>query len=279
VTAPTLRIERSADRTVVTLDRPEARNAIDQRMVEELHEVCAEVEASPRILILAGGDGVFASGADIAELRERTAADALAGINTHLFVRIARLPMPVIAAVDGWALGGGAELAYAADLRIGTPRTVFGNPETGLGIIAAAGASWRLPELVGEPMAKQMLLAGRRLNAEEALRAGLLGEVVEPHELMAAAQRLADRVAALDPAATRATKAVLMARDDEHPEVDLREQAVLFESSEKRRRMTEFLERHGRGERRGQGERRDPDEPRDGDEPRDRGEQRERGES
>jgi enoyl-CoA hydratase/carnithine racemase len=249
MTAQTVRIERSTDRVVVTLDRPEARNAIDQRMVDELHEVCAELEASPRILILAGGDGVFASGADIAELCERTAEDALAGINTRLFIRIAALPMPVIAAVDGWALGGGAELAYAADLRIGTPRTVFGNPETGLGIIAAAGASWRLPELVGEPIAKQMLLAGRRLNAEESLRAGLLGEVVEPAELMAAAHRLADRIAALDPAATRATKAVLRAREDEHPEADLREQAVLFESPEKRRRMTEFLQRRERRDR------------------------------
>lgn len=249
MTGQTLRIERSADRVVVTLDRPEARNAIDQRMVEKLHEVCAELEASPRILILAGGDGVFASGADIAELRERTAEDALAGINTRLFIRIAGLPMPVIAAVDGWALGGGAELAYAADLRIGTPRTVFGNPETGLGIIAAAGASWRLRELVGEPIAKQMLLAGRRLNAEESLRAGLLGEIVEPAELMAAAHRLADRITALDPAATRATKTVLGAREDEHPAVDLREQAVLFESPEKRRRMTEFLRRRGQRDR------------------------------
>ena len=136
-------LERAEHRMVATLDRPHTRNAIDQQTVDALHEVCEELERDPKVLILAGSDGVFASGADIAELRDRTAADALAGINTRLFMRIAALPMPVIAAVDGWALGGGAELAYAADLRIGTPRTVFGNPETSLGIIAAAGASWR----------------------------------------------------------------------------------------------------------------------------------------
>ncbi|GAB3392538.1 enoyl-CoA hydratase/isomerase family protein [Humibacter soli] len=242
----TIRVEGGADRVTVMLNRPEVRNAIDRRMVDELHDVCAELERDPRILIVAGGDGVFASGADIAEMRERTAEDALAGINMNLFIRIAALPMPVIAAVDGYALGGGAELAYAADFRIGTPRTVFGNPETGLGIIAAAGASWRLRELVGEPLAKQVLLAGRRLSAQEALAAGLLGEVVEPSELMAAANALADRITALDPAATRATKAVFAAPRNEHPRVDLEAQAVLFESPEKRRRMTEFLERRNR---------------------------------
>jgi enoyl-CoA hydratase len=244
--AQALRVERSEQCVVVILDRPEARNAIDQRMVDELHDVCGELERDPRVLIIAGGDGVFASGADIRELRDRTASDALAGINTRLFMRIAALPMPVIAAVDGWALGGGAELAYAADLRIGTPRTVFGNPETSLGIIAAAGASWRLRELVGEPVAKQMLLAGRRLDAQESLALGLLGEVVDPSELLAAARRLAGRVASMDAAATIATKAVLAAARDEHPDIDLRRQAVLFESPEKQRRMTEFLERRTR---------------------------------
>ncbi|MGA0567055.1 enoyl-CoA hydratase/isomerase family protein [Rathayibacter sp. KR2-224] len=242
----TLRVERAGDRTVVTLDRPHTRNAIDQAMVDELHELCAELERDPGILIIVGGDGVFASGADIAELRDRTAQDALAGINTRLFLRIARLPMPVIAAVDGWALGGGAELAYAADFRIGTPRTVFGNPETGLGIVAAAGATWRLPALVGESLAKQLLLAGRRLNAEEALRAGLLSEIVEPADLLPAAHRLADRIASMDAAATIATKALLAAPAEAHPEAELREQAVLFDSPEKHRRMTEFLEHRKR---------------------------------
>ncbi|WP_431218575.1 enoyl-CoA hydratase/isomerase family protein [Leifsonia xyli] len=238
-----LAIEERADRVVVTLDRPERRNAIDQRMVDELHQVCEALEREPRILILTGAGGVFASGADIAELRERTAEDAERGINDTIFSRIAGLPMPVIAALDGYALGGGAELAYAADLRIGTPRLRIGNPETGLGIIAAAGALWRLPQLVGLPLATELVLTGRILTGEEALAAGLVTSLHEPAELMAAADALADRIAANDPLATRLTKRVLRAPLAEHPTAEREAQAQTFESPEKRRRMTEFLER------------------------------------
>jgi len=242
----TIVITRADDRVVVRLNRPLVRNAINQQMVDELHRVCAELEVSPRILIVTGADGVFASGADIAELRERTSADALKGINTLLFQRIAELPMPVIAAVDGHALGAGAELAYAADFRIGTPRTTFGNPETGLGIIAAAGALWRLPQLVGEPLAKEVLLAGRILSAEEALAARLLTKLVEPEELLNAAHELADRIAATSAAASIQTKALLRADRGRHPQADLDAQAVLFDSDDKRTRMTAFLERKRR---------------------------------
>lgn len=242
----TIAVDRRPDRVTVRLDRPETRNAINQQMVDELHEICAELEASPRILIILGGDGVFASGADIAELRERRAADAHRGINARLFARIAALPLPVIAAIDGYALGGGAELAYAADFRIGTPALRIGNPETGLGIIAAAGALWRLRELVGEPLAKEILLAGRILDADEALAARLVTELHAPVALEAGANALADRIAANDPLATQYTKAVFHAPDDEHPRADQDAQAILFESPEKMRRMTEFLERRRR---------------------------------
>lgn len=239
----TLRVTRHKDRVVVELDRPDARNAINQRMVDELHTLCAELEVAPRILILTGSNGIFASGADIAELRDRTAADALKGINTKLFIRIAELPMPVIAAVDGYALGGGAELAFAADFRIGTPRTKLGNPETGLGIVAAAGATWRLRELVGEPLAKELLLTGRVLDANEALVAHLLNQVVEVGDLLDAANRLADEIASKSVAATIATKSLLRVDRSEHPRADLEAQAVLFDSADKRERMTAFLER------------------------------------
>jgi len=242
----TIVITRADDRVVVRLNRPLVRNAINQQMVDELHRVCAELEVSPRILIITGAEGVFASGADIAELRERTSADAAKGINTMLFLRIAELPMPVIAAIDGYALGAGAELAYAADFRIGTPRTTFGNPETGLGIIAAAGALWRLPQLVGEPLAKEVLLAGRILSAEEALAARLLTRVVEPGELLDAAHELADRIASMSAAASIQTKALLRADRGRHPQADLDAQAVLFDSDDKRARMTAFLERKKR---------------------------------
>ena len=239
-----IEVEERADRTHVVLNRPELRNAIDQAMVDELHAVCEKLEREPKLLLISGAGGTFASGADIRQLRERGREEALAGINTKLFQRIAALPMPVIAAIDGYALGGGAELAYAADFRVASTRAKIGNPEVGLGIIAGAGASWRLLELVGEPVAKEILMAGRVLTAGEALELRLVSEVHEPEELLPAAHALADRVLKNDPAALAATKRVLAAPRSAHPKVDLDEQAVLFESETKRARMTEFLNRH-----------------------------------
>ncbi|AVL98723.1 enoyl-CoA hydratase [Microbacterium sp. str. 'China'] len=239
-------VTRTADRVVATLNRPHKRNAIDQATIDALHALCAELEETPRTLILTGADGVFAAGADIAELRDRRADDARRGINAHAFVRVAELPMPVIAAIDGYALGGGAELAYAADIRLATPTLKIGNPETGLGILAAAGASWRLKEIVGDARAIELLLTGRTVHAEEALRIGLVSSLHEPADLLAAAHAVADRIARNDPAATIATKRVFRAPRDQHPAVDLEEQAALFESPEKHRRMTAFLERRDR---------------------------------
>ena len=238
-----LLVEESADRVVLRLNRPEVRNAIDQEMLDALHEACGLLEREPRVALLIGQGGVFAAGADIAQLRERRRDDALRGINSKIFDRVRRLPMPTIALLDGHALGGGAELAYACDFRIGTATTKIGNPETGLGILAAAGAAWRLAELVGEPVAKEILLAGRILDADEALGLRLLSEVVAADQLEASGHRLADRIAKQGPLAVRLTKAVFHAPRDAHPFVDDLAQAVLFETDDKRRRMTAFLER------------------------------------
>ncbi|RAN71856.1 enoyl-CoA hydratase [Bacillus sp. SRB_336] len=247
----TLLVTEAEDRVAVQLNRPAVRNAIDAEMVEELHAVCSYVEQTPKVLILSGlpGDeaagtkGIFASGADIAQLRERRREDALAGINSGLFDRIARLPMPVIAALDGYALGGGAELAYAADFRIGTRALRMGQPETSLGIMAAAGATWRLKELVGEPIAKEMLLAGRILTGEGCLAVGLITELVESAELTAAAHALAERIGLQDPLAVQATKRAFHAPREAHPDIDNREQAELFESPAKFERMQAFLDK------------------------------------
>ena len=241
-----LRVEWSADRVVATLDRPATRNAIDQRLIDALHALCERLESSPRVLILAGSGGVFASGADIGELRERTADDARRGINTMAFRRIGMLPMPVIAAIDGWALGGGAELAYAADIRIASHTARIGNPETGLGIIAAAGATWRLPEIVGHARASELLLTGRILDADDALAWGLVSSLHPSDELLTATHAIADRIIANDALATRHTKTALRAAPEAHPAVELALQAELFESPEKHRRMTAFLERKRR---------------------------------
>ena len=241
--ASVLRIEWLPDRVIAVLDRPSTRNAIDQEMVDALHLLCARLEVAPRTLILTGAGGIFASGADIAQLRDRRADDARRGINTTAFRRVRALPMPVIAAIDGWALGGGAELAYAADIRVATPEARIGNPETGLGIIAAAGATWRLPEIVGHARASELLLTGRILTGSDALDWGLVSSLHAPDDLLPAAHAIADRIAANDPLATRYTKSSLLAPADRHPDIDLELQAELFESPEKARRMTEFLER------------------------------------
>ncbi|WP_408899925.1 enoyl-CoA hydratase/isomerase family protein (plasmid) [Nocardioides sp. R1-1] len=242
MTTPLL-IEEAEDRVVLRLNRPEAKNAIDQEVVDLLHAACAELERSPRVALIAGSDGVFAAGADIGQLRERRRDDALRGINSGIFDRIRQLPMPTIGLVDGYALGGGAELAYACDFRIGTPRVKLGNPEAGLGILAAAGATWRLKDLVGEPLAKELLLTGRLLDAHEALGVRLLNEVVEPDELDAAGQRWADRIAQQAPLAVRLAKSVFHAPREAHPLIDDVAQAVLFETADKHHRMTAFLER------------------------------------
>ena len=238
-----LLVDEHHDRVVLTLNRPEVRNAIDRTLVDALHDACHTLEENPRVALLVGSGETFAAGADIAQLRDRRRDDALAGINSSVFDRIHRLPMPVIGLIDGYALGGGAELAYACDFRIGTPTTKIGNPEPGLGILAAAGAAWRLRELVGEPVAKEILLAGRVLAAGEALALHLLNEVVPADELKAAGHRLADRISASAPLAVRLTKRVFHAPRESHPLIDDIAQAVLFETEDKHARMTAFLAR------------------------------------
>lgn len=246
-----LQIDPGEGFLIARLNRPEVRNAIDETMVAELHELCAHLERAPQILILTGCTmdtpkgprGIFASGADIAQLRERRRDDALRGINSGIFHRIAQLPAPVIAAIDGYALGGGLELALAADFRLATPFTKFGQPEAGLGIAAAAGATWRLKECVGTPLAKEILMAGRILSGEEALANHLISELHAPDQLFDAAVAFAQRIAAQDPLAVRLTKQLIAMPAAAHPHVDNIAQAVLFESDAKFDRMQAFLDK------------------------------------
>ena len=230
---------------MVLLNRPEVRNAIDQQMVDELHAVCAALEQTPKVLIIAG------TGTAGSSPPARTSASCANGAATTP----CRASTPPFSSGSPscrcrssrpWtasALGGGAELAYAADFRIGTPSVRIGNPETGLGILAAAGASWRLKELVGEPVAKEILLAGAVLRAERALAVNLITEIHEAPELMAAAHALADRIAGQDPLAVRITKSVFHAPAEAHPLIDQLAQGILFESQAKFDRMQAFLDK------------------------------------
>ena len=242
--APLL-IDQQADRVVVTLNKPAVRNAIDLATVDALHEVCALLEADPRPLLLTGAGDVFAAGADIGQLRDRRRAEALAAINRRVFDRVARLPMPTVAAVNGPAIGGGAELAYACDLRVASSSATFANPEPGLGIIAAAGAAYRLPMLIGQSAAKAVLLAGRVLDASDAFRLGLVMEVTAPQETVTRAHAIIDRICGQSALALRLTKLVADSPGS-HPAADDLAQAILFETADKHDRMTAFLERNRR---------------------------------
>jgi enoyl-CoA hydratase len=251
----TILVEVEDRLAVVTFNRPEKRNAIDQTMVNELHDVLdglvldGEVQAC---VFTGAGDKAFVGGADIAQLRERTALDALKTINAALFNRIEALPFPTIAAIRGYCLGGGCELAMCCDLRVAGEAARFGQPEVALGIIPAAGGTQRLPRLVGLGRAKDLVLTGRVIDAREAERIGLVNRVVPDDEVLDAARDLARQILSHGALAVRLAKLNLnnsaRAGQDSGLLLEQVSQAVLFDSEEKRRRMTEFLEKRARKE-------------------------------
>lgn len=242
-----LRIDTNGDIVHLVLDRKETKNALDRAMVVEIHAALARLAADPpAALIVRGANDVFASGADIAELKARTATDARAQINARLFTALERFPAPTIAAVNGYALGGGCELALACDLRVAGHSAVFGQPEVALGIIPAAGAAYRLARIVGLGRAKEMIFTGRRVLAEEALAIGLCNRVVADGDVVAAAEALAAQIAAHSREAVRRAKQSIAAAfppTETLMAVDAVAQAVLFEHPEKHTRMQAFLER------------------------------------
>jgi len=245
---PVLVAREESGVAVVTLNRPDKRNAIDLAVVEALHAALDDLAARPetRALVLTGaGDKAFAGGADIRQLRDRSRDDAFLGINARLFQKVEDFPWPTIAAVRGFALGGGCELAMACDLRVAGAGARFGQPESNLGILAGAGATFRLARLVGLGRAKDLLLTGRIVDAAEAERIGLVSRVVPDEEVLAAATELARTVAARAPLAQRLTKlaANTAARGGDPMVVDVLAQAVLFESDDKREGMDAFLEK------------------------------------
>ncbi|GAA4603313.1 enoyl-CoA hydratase-related protein [Actinoallomurus liliacearum] len=232
----------------VGLDRPAKHNALDQEMVTELAAVLEEARREPCVLIVhSTTPGMFAAGADIAELRERDADAALLAINAGLFERLEAHRWPTIALVDGPAFGGGCELALACDFRIASPNARFAQPELSLGIIAGAGANWRLPQLVGLATARRMLYAGARLDAHQALAEGLVDEVAENgEELPERGRALAATIAERSWRALELTKLALRSSRPATTTFDLAAQALLFESEDKQARMTAFLDRRKR---------------------------------
>jgi enoyl-CoA hydratase len=233
----------------LTVSRPEVRNALDTATVEACHRALGEARAARcTVLIVTGaGDRAFVSGADIGAIRRRRRDDALASINSRLMSAVEAHDAVTIAAVNGYALGGGCELALACDLRIAADHAVFGLPEPSLGIIPGAGGTQRLPRIVGLGRAKEMILAGARWDARQALAFGLVSQVVPRAELAAAARALADRVLALGPLAVRLAKAALNASQQMPLAAGLlyesTAQAITFESRDKEEGTAAFLEK------------------------------------
>jgi enoyl-CoA hydratase/carnithine racemase len=237
-------VERRGDAVLVGFNRPEKRNAIDLVTTEAVHEVLSEHARERCILVLhSTTPGMFVAGADIGELLERDADDALVGINVKLFERLEAHRWPTIAVVDGPALGGGCELAMACDLRLASPRARFAQPELNLGILAGAGANWRLAQLVGLAQARRMLYLGETLDAEAALAAGLVDAVHEPDGLLDAALDMVATIAGRSWRALELTKLALRLHRPATSAFDMAAQSLLFESAEKRQRMENFLNR------------------------------------
>jgi enoyl-CoA hydratase len=234
---------------MVTVNRPDKRNALDLPTVEEFHRALAEIaRAGCSVFIVTGaGERSFVAGADINAIKARRRKDALAGINTKLMSAIENHDAVAIAAVNGFAMGGGCELALSCDLRIASENAVFGLPEPTLGIIPAAGGTQRLPRVVGMGRAKEMILTGAQWDARKALEFGLVSEVVPSAELLRAARTMAGRVMALGPLAIRLAKQALNASANMPLQSGLvfesMIQAVAFESRDKLEGTSAFLEK------------------------------------
>ena len=195
---------------VLTIDRQEALNALNSQVLCDLDEAITKVEQdeSVRVVILTGAGRSFVAGADIGEMKGFSAIDAKKfGVHGgSIFLRLENLSKPVIAAVNGFALGGGCELAMACDIRLASEKAKFGQPETGLGITPGFGGTQRLPRIVGVSKAMELILTAKTIGAEEAKAIGLVSEVYPAEELMDKAMELAQAICANAPIAVAESK-------------------------------------------------------------------------
>ncbi|MBQ6234566.1 MAG: enoyl-CoA hydratase/isomerase family protein [Clostridia bacterium] len=245
-------LEKKGNVAIATINRPKALNALNSEVLNDLNTLVDAVNADPeiRVLIITGsGEKAFVAGADIGEMSKLTKAEgeAFGKKGNDVFRKLETLPIPVIAAVNGYALGGGCELAMSCDIRICAETAVFGQPETGLGITPGFGGTQRLARLVGPGMAKQMIFSARNIKADEAYRIGLVNAVYPAEELVPAAEKLAETIAKNAPIAVRACKQAI----NEGLELTMDEAIVLeeklfggcFETEDQREGMGAFLEK------------------------------------
>jgi enoyl-CoA hydratase len=248
---PDLDLEVQEGIATLTFRRPKQLNALSRAVLEELDQAVTRLEQDDSIygVIVTGEGRAFVAGADITELAKLDRKKGLEFVRygQAIFSRIERLPKPVIAAVNGFALGGGCELALACHVRIASAKARFGQPEVKLGIIPGFGGTQRLPRVVGRGIATQILISGGQVSAEQALGYGLVSEVVEPERLLERAQELLTEILGNSPKAVAAT--LTAARDGMDRSLDdgLRLEAELFSSlcstDEMREGTSAFLEK------------------------------------
>lgn len=236
---------------IITMNRPSALNALNSEVLDELNQVIDAVDTKNiRCLIVTGeGEKSFVAGADIGEMStlNKEEGSAFSKKGNDVFRKIETLRIPVIAAVNGYALGGGCELAMSCDFRIASENAVFGQPETGLGITPGFGGTQRLARLVGAGIAKQMIYTARNIKADEAYRIGLVNEVVAYDQLMVTAEKLAGQIAKNAPIAVANAKQAI----NEGLEVGMEEAEKIeetrfgscFETHDQKEGMNAFLEK------------------------------------
>lgn len=236
---------------IITLNRPKALNALNSDLLNELAAVLTELlTIDIQALVVTGaGDRAFAAGADIAEMADFTAqeAEAFSAGGQAVLEMLETFPVPTIAAVKGFALGGGCELAMACDLVLAAPTAVFGQPEVKLGVIPGFGGTQRLVRRVGRQRALELMLTGRNVNAEEAARIGLVLEVVEEGDVMDAALKLADRIARNGPSALRWVKQVVHETEGRDATASMAAErahfALCFSTDDQKEGMQAFLDK------------------------------------
>ena len=237
---------------VLTINRPKALNALNSAVLDELNAALDAIDLNEvRALIITGaGEKSFVAGADIGEMSTLTKAEgeAFGKKGNDVFRKIETLPIPVIAAVNGFALGGGCEISLACDIRICSENAVFGQPEVGLGITPGVGGTQRLARTVGVGMAKQMIYTARNIKAPEALRIGLVNAVYPIEELMVAAKKMASMIASNAPIAVRNCKKAINdgLQTDIESGVAIEEKLFgdCFETEDQRYGMAFFLDRN-----------------------------------
>lgn len=216
---------------LLRLNRPEARNALSPEMMDRIADELERFDPDPevRCIVIAGSDKVFAAGADIKAMSERSFAEALTHPSSGFWRRIAAVKTPMVAAVCGYALGGGCELALACDMIVADEGATFGQPEINLGIIPGGGGTQRLARVLGKQLAMEYVLTGRRFDAEAALEMGIVNKVVKEGRWLQEALALAQAIAEQPPIATRLAKQAVIAAEETALTAGLENERRLYE--------------------------------------------------